>query len=103
GARFRLDVTRASVGYSLFKTSDKELGIGLGVHQTKLQASLAGGSAEQDAKTSGPLPVFSLYTAFAMTDRWLFQTRFDRLQVDIGDNTGNISSIGMDLVYQPFR
>jgi hypothetical protein len=103
GSKFKLDVTRASVGWSMFKTTDKELGIGLGVHQTRLQAALDSSTAEDDAKVSAPLPVFSLYSAFALTDRWLFQTRFDRLQVKVGDTDGGISNIGIDLVYQPFR
>lgn len=103
GAKFKLDVTRASIGYSLFKTSDKELGIGLGVHQTKLQAALVSSTTGEDARVSGPLPTLSLYSSFAMTDRWLFQTRFDQLKVDVGDTDGSISAIGLDLVYQPFR
>jgi len=103
GANFKLDVTRASIGYSLFKTSDKELGIGLGVHETKLQAGLSGAGEEQNAKTSGPLPVISLYSGFALTNRWLFQTRFDRLKIDVGDTDGDVSNLAIDLVYQPFR
>jgi hypothetical protein len=39
----------------------------------------------------------------ALTDRWLFSTRVDRLSLDQDDLDGDIFSSGADFIYQPWR
>jgi hypothetical protein len=39
----------------------------------------------------------------ALTDRWLFRVRVDRLSLDTGEVDGSVFSSGTDFVYQPWR
>ena len=53
---------RTSVGYSFYKTSDKELGVGLGLHVLSYQASLSSTTlGTEGGNVLAPLPVVSLY------------------------------------------
>lgn len=103
-SEFDIAVTRVSVGYSFFKTRDKELGVALGAHvaaiQTRLNGSIAG---SEGADVTAPLPVLSLYSQFALTDKWALGFRFDRFALQFDGYRGDISSLGLDLQYQVFR
>lgn len=103
-SEFNIAVTRASVGYSFFKTADKELGVGIGLHvaeiETRFNGSLIGA---EGADATAPLPVLSLYSQFALTDRWSVGARFDRFALEVDKYRGDITSLGLDLQYQPFR
>lgn len=101
---FTLEDARIGFGYSFFRTRDKEVGFGLGVHQTSIEAKLSTQSTgSQDASTSGPLPTFTIYSRMALTDRWMFMARIDRLSLDQDDFDGRISSSGIEFVFQPSR
>jgi hypothetical protein len=50
-----------------------------------------------------PLPVISLYGLFALTDRWAVGGRLDRFSLNYDKFEGSLSSMGLDLTYQPFR
>lgn len=95
---------RVSVGYSFFRTKDKELGAGIGFHVASYDASLRSanfGSESEDV--TAPLPVFTIYGQFALTDRWAVSARLDRLSLDYDKYEGSIGALGLDLMYQPFR
>lgn len=99
-----LDDLRVSVGYSFFRRKDKEIGIGLGVHVMSLDASLSTRNLGSDrGSQSAPLPVVTMYAQMALTDRWLFRVRVDRLSLDTGEVDGSVFSSGTDFVYQPWR
>lgn len=101
---FDIEDARVSVGYSFFRRPDKEIGIGLGAHVTKIGASMSTDNfGSQRASQSAPLPVITMYARIAMTDRWLFSVRVDRLSLDTGEVDGSIFSSGTDFVYQPWR
>ncbi|HSA69096.1 MAG TPA: hypothetical protein VLF65_05780 [Burkholderiales bacterium] len=95
---------RVSVGYSFFRTKDKELGVGLGFHvaayDIRLSAAALGSESED---VTAPLPVFTAYGQFALTDRWAVGARLDRLSLEYDKYDGSIGSLGLDLMYQPFR
>ena len=95
---------RVSVGYSFFRTKDKELGVGLGFHvaayDLRLSAAAFGSESED---VTAPLPVFTAYGQFALTDRWAVGARLDRLSLEYDKYDGSIGSLGLDLMYQPFR
>jgi hypothetical protein len=105
---------RAVVGYSFFKRPDKELGLGFGLHATGFDASInASGSAGGGGVTSSgggatsnnitaPLPVFTLYGSFALTDTWALSLRSDWLSLSYDKYSGAIRSTAVDFVYQPF-
>jgi hypothetical protein len=50
-----------------------------------------------------PLPVLSAYGQFALTDHWAVGGRLDRFVVSYDKYEGNLTSIAVDLNYQPFR
>ena len=97
--------TRVSAGYSFFKTRDKELGIGLGLHVAGIKASIgATGSGTAEATdVLAPLPVLNLYGLFALTDEWAVRMRMDWLSLTYGDYTGDVRNTAIDVLYQPFR
>jgi hypothetical protein len=101
---FNIAVARLSAGYSFFRTQDKEVGIGLGFHITDIEAKLSGtgGSAESGALLA-PLPVISLYGQFALTDIWAVASRLDVFRISYDPYEGSISSIGLDLLCQPWN
>lgn len=95
---------RTSVGYSFYKTSDKELGIGLGLHVLGYQASL--GTASQGTEGGNvlaPLPVLSIYGGFALDDQWSVSARLDLFSLTYQQYHGGITVLGLNLLYQPFR
>lgn len=103
-ATFNVEDARISVGYSFFRTKDKEVGIGLGAHYARIEAGLSTANfGSQFAKESAPLPVITLYAKVALTDRWLLGVRADRLSLDTGDIKGDVFSSALQFVYQPWR
>lgn len=96
--------TRISVGYSFFKTDDKEIGISLGAHVADYDARInAGNLSSQGGKVTAPLPVLSLYGQFALTPKWALDLRLDRFSMSYDQYDGDITSIGMDVQYALFR
>jgi hypothetical protein len=47
--------------------------------------------------------VLSAYGQFALTDEWAVGGRLDRFVMSYNKYDGNVTSIGLDLSYQPFR
>ena len=103
-SKFDFSDLRVSAGYSFFRTPDKELGVGLGLHMASYDVSLnspATGGEGQDVLA--PLPVLSLYGQFALTDRWAVGARLDRFSLEYDKFSGGLTSLALDLQYQPFR
>jgi hypothetical protein len=95
---------RVSAGYSFFKRTDKEVGVGLGLHMAGYDISFtsnATGTSQEDVLA--PLPVVSLYGQFALTDRWAVGGRIDRFSLSYENFDGKLTSLGLDVTYQPFR
>jgi hypothetical protein len=101
---FNIEDFRVGVGWSFFRSKDKEVGFGLGAHVAKLEAGLSTRNfGSQAANQTAPLPFFTVYARFALTDRWLLSMRIDRLSLDTGDIDGKVFSSGAEFVYQPWR
>jgi len=103
-SRFDFFDLRVSAGYSFFRTRDKEIGAGLGLHVAGYDVGLTAnaiGTEEQDI--TAPLPVISLYGQFALTDRWAVSARLDRFSLSYENYDGSLSALGIDVMYQPFR
>jgi hypothetical protein len=99
-----LEDFRISVGYSFFRRKDKEIGFGIGAHVMSLDAALTTRNlGSERASQSAPLPVLTMYSQIALTDRWLFRVRVDRLSLDTGEVDGSVFSSATDFVYQPWR
>jgi len=96
--------TRIGVGYSFFKRRDKELGVGVGLHVAGIKASIEqSGTSAEGGDVTAPLPVLSLYGAFALTNEWAVRMRTDWLSLSYGAYSGGLRSMAVDVLYQPFR
>jgi len=94
---------RTGVGYSFFRRSDKEVGIGVGVHWTGLKSSVdASGVGAEAASVTAPLPVVFMYSNVALTDTWAMSTRLDWLSLNYGNYSGSIRAVAFDFIYQPY-
>jgi hypothetical protein len=99
----RISDLRTGVGYSFFRRSDKEVGLGVGVHWTGLKFSLdASGVGAEAANVTAPLPVVFMYSNVALTDTWAMSTRLDWLSLNYGNYSGNIRALAFDFIYQPY-
>jgi hypothetical protein len=103
-SQFKISDLRAAVGYSFFRRRDKELGIGIGIHATKFEASIESTSGAAEATdVSAPLPVVNFYATMALTDTWAMNTRLDWLSLSYEDYSGDIRFVALDFLYQPFE
>ena len=103
-SKFNFADVRVSGGYSFFRTPDKELGVGLGFHVASYDVGLdAAGVGDEAKKVTAPLPVLSVYGQFALTDKWAVGGRLDRFVISYDKYDANLTSLGVDLQYQPFR
>jgi hypothetical protein len=103
-SKFNFTDIRTSVGYSFFKTKDKELGAGFGFHVATYDVGIStNGTGDDTKKVLAPLPVFSIFGTFALTDHWAVGGRMDRFVASYDKYDGNITSMALDLNYQPFR
>jgi len=103
-SKFNFSDLRSSVGYSFYKTSDKELGVGLGLHVLSYQLSLSSLNLGTEAgNVLAPLPVLSVYGGFALNEQWSVSARLDWLSLTYQQYHGGITSVGVDLLYQPFQ
>ena len=95
---------RVSAGYSFFRTPDKELGVGLGLHMAWYDVSLRTPATSGEGQdVLAPLPVLSIYGNFALTDRWAVGGRLDRFSLEYDKFSGGITQFALDLQYQPFK
>jgi hypothetical protein len=102
-SNYKLSDLRAAVGYSFFRRSDKELGVGFGLHRAGIGASIDAASVGATSQSvTAPLPFVSLYGNFALTDSWAFSTRIDWLSLSYDKYSGGIRASAIDFVYQPF-
>jgi hypothetical protein len=94
---------RTTVGYSVFKRPDKELGFGAGLHWTGLRFSLdASGAGTEAANVTAPLPVVYMYSNVALTDTWAMSTHLDWLSLNYDKYSGSVRAVGFDFIYQPY-
>ena len=95
---------RLSAGYSFFKRTDKELGVAFGLHMASYDVRLSSASAgTQQEDVLAPLPVISVYGQFALTEQWAVGGRLDRFTLSYDKFDGSLTSLGLDLTWQPFR
>jgi hypothetical protein len=95
---------RVSAGYSFFRTKDKELGVGFGFHVAEYSVGLSSAAIGAESEdVTAPLPVLTAYGQFALTDRWAVGSRLDWLSLEYDKYDGSIGSVGLDVMYQPFR
>jgi hypothetical protein len=95
---------RISAGYAFFRRPDKEVGVGLGLHVAQYDVRLSSNAiGTESSAVTAPLPVFSIYSQFALTERWAISARMDRFVLRYREFDGSVTALGLDLMYQPFR
>jgi hypothetical protein len=92
---------RASVGYSFYKTSDKELGVGLGLHTLTYQFSLL--PYPRAPGTVLPRCRFSASMGLRAQHQWSVSTGIDYFSLSYQQYHGGMTSIAVNALYQPFR
>ena len=106
---FDTTVYRGSIGYSFFRTPTAEFGASLGLHITRLRAVVTGtgsvhGQAASTRTVNGektvPLPTLGLYGTFALSDRWVLNTRADLLSLKLDDSKGRLVSLAANVIYR---
>src|SRR3954468_20699387 len=103
-SNFDFSDLRISAGYAFFRRPDKEVGVGFGLHVAQYDVSLsANGSATESSAVTAPLPVFSVYSQFALTEHWALAARMDRFVLRYQSFDGSVTALALDLMYQPFR
>jgi len=103
-SRLYVSDLRATVNYSFFQRSDKELGVGFGLHAMKLDGTIDEKTLGQEREdVLAPLPVASFYANLALTERWAMTTRLDWLSIKYDKFEGDLRSIGIDFIYQASR
>jgi hypothetical protein len=103
-SKFDFSDLRVSLGYAFFRAPDKELGVGLGLHAASYDVSLTADAIGTEGEdVLALLPVLSVYGQFALTDRWAVGSRLDRFSLSYDKYDGSLTSLGLDLLYQPPR
>lgn len=103
-SKFNFSDLRTSVGYSVFRRRDKDVGVELGFHVASYNTALSSaGGVSQAKRVLAPLPVLSGYGQFALTDEWMLSARVDRFVMSYDNYYGNITATSFELNYQPFR
>jgi hypothetical protein len=96
-----------------FSTSERhDFGVGAGLHWLEIGASiegniLVGGGANEFRRESvnveAPLPNIGVWYRYSLSPKWAFRSRFDYLNVDIGDFNGSMTNASLGLNYQMFE
>jgi hypothetical protein len=103
-SKFDFSDVRVSFGYSVYKTKDKELGFALGAHVADIKAEIGlSGQSGAAGKLIAPLPVFSMFSGFAMSDNWAVAARFDAFSLTFDPFHGHLYDLGLDLLWNPWR
>lgn len=106
------DITRVFFGRDFIRDDTRVFGIGFGLHQIELSASVAGeayidgvsvGSRRAAGSASGPLPNLGAWYTWAPNDRWALTGRLDWLSADIDPYDGTIVNASAGVNYRVAR
>ena len=104
-SRLDTEVLKLAYNYSFYHNEKVELGIGAGLHITKVTAGLAGiassGSRSNvETSTTAPLPVVGARLNYWMTPKFSFRFALDIFGIEIGNYAGTFTDIDFRLLYQ---
>ena len=101
-------VVRLNAGYSFLKTAQAEVGIALGVQQTRYRLAFNGSGSGTGAppaeasvvqQDSGPLPTVGLYGTLGLSSGWSLSARVAFLPVDNHSVKGGLDNFQANLYY----
>jgi hypothetical protein len=99
--KFNTSVYRLTAGYSFYKTTQAEAGVGFGFHVTEFSTRLSGtgtvGGATASFQSEGhdvlaPLPTIGLFGTYRFTDQLSLRGRVDYLSLKVGDYDGKLTN-----------
>lgn len=108
----KLAVTRLFLGRSFYKNDQNDFGIGIGIHNLDLSASIEGeviindettGLFKDEVSESQILPNIGAWYHFSPARRWLLHARVDWISANIGDYDGTLWNASAGISYQAWR
>ena len=78
------ETLKAAYTYSFYRAPQIETSLSVGLHVTKMEASLqsAGLGIAEATSTTAPLPVFGFRLDYAITPKWLVRTKYELFFLD---------------------
>ncbi len=107
-----VEITRLFVGRDLIRDEHRAFGVGFGLHQIEISASVAGEAYVNDASVgarrasgsaNGPLPNLGAWYIWAPDDRWAMTARLDWLSADVDPYDGTIINASAGVNYRLAR
>jgi opacity protein-like surface antigen len=99
--KFDTSIYRLTAGYSFYRTTQAEAGVGFGLHVTDITTRLSGtgtvGGGTASFQNEGhdvlaPLPTVGLFGTYRFTDQLSVRGRADYLSLTIGDYHGRLTN-----------
>jgi len=109
---FNYEVYRASYIYNILTNKDYAVGLGIGLHITKIGisvetnsslGSLTGSNKAELEDTSLPLPVLGLRGNWRIADNWIIDSNIDGFALKYDDYKGYLLNVGLALEYDRFK
>jgi hypothetical protein len=111
GAGTDIEVARLFFARDFSKSPQYDFGFGLGIHRLKIGGYLTGTAiingetfmAERRAVSAvAPLPNIGGWYAYSPSEKWVFETRLDWLDAEIGEYDGGLLNAAAGVNYQAF-
>ena len=107
--KFKTDIYRATLGYSLISRPNLELGVELGVHASNFSLAFSGEVQNSDMTRAierrkrsvmAPLPTAGAFLRGRISDKLTAEASLDYFQLSLGDNTGQLVSAETRIAYR---
>jgi len=103
---FDIDVYKAAYSYSFFMDDRMDIGASAGLYVMPLQFELASSgllTSQASESVTAPLPVFGLRADFAMTPKWILNTRLEVFYLEYQQFKGAIYDSSVGVEYKAFK
>jgi len=116
GSRASNETVKVNYLYSLYRSPEVELGLGAGLHMTRISSGLKVTSfgnilppnpgdyaTEHTLNFSAPLPVVGVIVGYQIAPRWKALWSYDAFYLQYGGIRGDFSDANLVIEYQAFR
>jgi hypothetical protein len=104
-SQLNTETTKLTYTYSFYRTPEIETSVSVGLHVTKMEASLTAaglGLAESNSATA-PLPVFGFRLDYAFTPKWWMRGKYELFFLDsVQSYTGALSDFTVSIEHHTF-
>ena len=109
---FGLDMYRVFVGRTILQKTHHEFGIGLGIHELVIGASITGDAYVNDeefnfkkksVRANAPLPNIGFWYFYAPNSKWGLSYKLDWFGITVGEYYGSLWNIAPAVNYQVFK